>query len=53
MEIYFGASKDPTGGALWYHADYTNPNWTKNFQRARKIGRHIFYRESRPKTNIL
>jgi spore germination cell wall hydrolase CwlJ-like protein len=53
MEIYFGYSEDPTGGALWYHADYTNPDWRKDFQRARKIGRHIFYRESRPRTNIL
>ena len=33
--------KDPSKGALYYHADYVNPGWklAKNIQ----IGRHIFY----------
>lgn len=33
--------KDPSKGALYYHADYVNPGWKlpKNIQ----IGRHIFY----------
>ncbi|MGH8549587.1 MAG: cell wall hydrolase [Methylococcales bacterium] len=53
VEIYAGRSKDPTGGALWYHADYTNPHWSRTFQRGPKIGHHIFYRESRPKSRIL
>jgi spore germination cell wall hydrolase CwlJ-like protein len=52
-EIYRGQSTDPTGGALWYHADYTQPRWTHDFKRGPKIGRHIFYQESRPKSNIL
>ena len=29
-------------GALFYHADYVNPQWKKI--RVAKIGRHIFYR---------
>jgi spore germination cell wall hydrolase CwlJ-like protein len=29
--------------ALYYHADYVNPQWRK--ERVAKIGRHIFYRE--------
>ena len=29
--------------ALYYHADYVNPNWRK--ARIEKIGRHIFYGE--------
>ena len=29
-------------GALFYHADYVNPQWKK--VRVAKIGRHIFYR---------
>jgi spore germination cell wall hydrolase CwlJ-like protein len=29
--------------ALYYHADYVNPQWGK--PRIDKIGRHIFYRE--------
>ena len=28
--------------ALYYHADYVNPNWNKT--RIDKIGRHIFYK---------
>lgn len=28
--------------AMYYHADYVNPNWKK--KRITKIGRHIFYR---------
>lgn len=29
--------------ALYYHADYVNPQWNK--EKIGKIGRHIFYRE--------
>ena len=29
--------------ALYYHADYVNPNWRK--QRIAQIGHHIFYKE--------
>jgi spore germination cell wall hydrolase CwlJ-like protein len=29
--------------ALYYHADYVNPNWNK--QRIGKIGQHIFYKD--------
>ncbi len=31
--------------ALYFHADYVNPNWNK--PRLTKIGRHIFYAEGR------
>lgn len=34
--------KDPTKGALFYHADYVNPQWS-NLKRTAVIGRHIFY----------
>jgi len=39
--------KDPSRGALYYHADYVNPGWKlpKNTQ----IGRHIFYGEKNGK----
>lgn len=30
-------------GALYYHADYVNPQWRK--VRVAKIGRHIFYKD--------
>jgi len=29
--------------ALYYHADYVNPNWKK--EKVAKIGRHIFYKD--------
>jgi len=35
--------KDITKGALYYHADYVNPNW--KLQKTTVIGRHIFYKE--------
>ena len=41
--IYAGMSVDPTGGALWYHADYVKPRWRKQLARGPMIGRHIFY----------
>jgi spore germination cell wall hydrolase CwlJ-like protein len=43
--------EDPTMGALFYHADYVNPNW-KNLKPVTKIGRHIFY-EERNKRNAI
>lgn len=40
---YAGVVSDPTEGALWYHADYVNPDWASYKTVAAKIGRHIFY----------
>jgi len=34
---------DNTQGALFYHADYVKPYWSKIFTRITKIGPHIFY----------
>ena len=34
---------DNTDGALYYHADYVSPYWSKIFTRITKIGPHIFY----------
>jgi len=42
-EIYSGKSIDPTGGALWYHAEYVSPYWHSKFKQGPKIGQHIFY----------
>ncbi len=41
--VYWGHSKDPTSGALWYHADYVAPRWAMAYRRTSQIGRHIFY----------
>jgi len=45
LAVYWGQTEDPTDGALWYHADYVNPDWRKDFIEGRTIGRHIFYQE--------
>lgn len=37
--------KDPTKGALFYHADYVSPGWP-NMKRTAYIGRHIFYQKT-------
>jgi len=42
-QIMFG-SKDYTKGALFYHADYVDPNWSSSYTITAKIGNHIFYR---------
>ena len=41
--IYFRYSKDPTDGALWYHAAYVNPYWSNTLTMGTKIGQHVFY----------
>jgi len=35
---------DITGGAIYYHADYVNPKWSKIHTKVVTIDRHIFYR---------
>jgi spore germination cell wall hydrolase CwlJ-like protein len=41
--VYWDYSRDPTAGALWYHADYVWPKWRRNLKFGLKIGRHVFY----------
>ncbi|MEW8507124.1 MAG: cell wall hydrolase [Candidatus Thiodiazotropha sp.] len=41
--ILSGRSKDPTDGALWYHADYVKPVWSSALVLGKKIGHHLFY----------
>ena len=43
-EILSGATKDPTRGALWYHADHVQPYWQDELVKIQKIGGHLFYR---------
>lgn len=33
---------DPSKGALFYHANYVNPEW-RNLKKTKTIGKHIFY----------
>ena len=48
QRVYWGRSQDPTGGALWYHADYVAPEWRHGLRRGPQIGRHIFYHDPLP-----
>lgn len=41
--VLAGRHKDPTGGALWYHADSVAPKWGMSILPAGQIGRHKFY----------
>lgn len=50
--IYLGVLSDPSGGALWYHADYVNPSWSKDLVRRAKLGRHIFYAAPQKKASL-
>ena len=40
--VYLNKTHDVTHGALFYHANYVNPNW--GLKRVATIGAHIFYR---------
>lgn len=33
--------------ALFYHADYVNPNWRDNNSKIKRVGAHIFYERAR------
>ena len=42
-KVMRGASRDPTHGALWYHAVYVTPDWSDTMDKGPRIGRHLFY----------
>jgi len=46
-EILEGRSEDPTGGALFYHADYVAPRWAQGVPVVAAIGHHLFYSTAR------
>jgi spore germination cell wall hydrolase CwlJ-like protein len=41
---YNGQLKDPTNGALFFHAHYVKPKWRHHFVKTAHIADHIFYR---------
>jgi len=53
LNIYLGHSKDTTDGALWYHAAYVTPYWSKKLLQGPRIGQHIFYLENRRNKSTL
>ena len=46
VTVEYGSERhsDPTGGALWYHADYVQSKFHSKLVYTTKIGAHIFYR---------
>lgn len=46
MKILEEGMYDITDGAVYYHADYVDPPWSRNVQRTVMIDAHIFYREA-------
>ena len=38
----------PVGDALFYHADYVTPDWSRanGIEFVKRIGRHLFYRKA-------
>ena len=47
--LYTETFKDPTKGALFFHADYVKPTWS-NIRHTAQIGRHIFYNKVKRNT---
>ena len=41
-----GIYQDPTGNALWYHANYVKPYWADSMKQTARIGRHLFYKKA-------
>lgn len=46
-EILSGRSADPTGGALFYHATYVAPRWSRGVEPVAVIGNHLFFLTAR------
>ena len=44
--LYPETFKDPTKGALFFHADYVKPGWN-NMRYTTQIGRHLFYNKAK------
>ena len=42
--VYDGAHSPRVPNALYYHADYIEPNWANANRRVATIGNHVFYR---------
>lgn len=47
-----GIYEDPTGNALWYHANYVKPYWADSMKQTARIGTHLFFKAT-PKRNAV
>jgi spore germination cell wall hydrolase CwlJ-like protein len=44
LQVLAGNIEDNTHGALYFHADYVNPRWSRIKHKTIRYGNHIFYR---------
>jgi len=42
--VYYQRYAPQVKGALFYHADYVQPDWAKEKKQVARIGKHLFYR---------
>ena len=42
-DVMIGNVQDPTVGAVFYHANYVNPDWVEFVSLTKVIGNHLFY----------
>ena len=42
-DVMIGNVDDPTHGAVFYHANYVNPDWASFMDLSKVIGNHLFY----------
>jgi len=42
-DVMIGNTEDPTLGAVFYHANYVDPDWASHMDLSKVIGRHLFY----------
>lgn len=42
-DVMIGNVDDPTYGAVFYHANYVNPDWSDYVDLTKVIGSHLFY----------
>jgi len=42
-DVMIGNTEDPTYGAVFYHANWVNPEWAKQMTLSKVIGSHLFY----------
>lgn len=43
-EIYYDEAKPRVHGAIFYHARYVKPSWSRKRTEVARIGQHIFYK---------
>ena len=44
-KFYMMEILDPTGGALYYHADYVTPWWAQHYEHTVTIENHLWYKD--------